>query len=192
MQKKFIQILKSNKKICKDSLKKLSIYSKEYYLKYLLLLLKSTHVSFDSNALSELKYLYFKNLQNNIFVKFILWSIGYLQKPNRIILSSIATILFFSILYFLMSSEVQNLIQTGAFIAKSSLPKIFDNLKNSFYFSGITFFTIGYGDELCVPNSFQWVKSILIFLEAGIGVSFFASFVLGLSNKYLIFLKHDS
>jgi len=95
---------------------------------------------------------------------------GYGEKPYRIVLSAILTICLFALLYFSL-----NAVQSP-----SSADYIF-KLSDYFYYSAITFTTVGYGDF--VPRPFL-VCRLLAAIEAFSGVFLSGLFVFTLARKY--------
>jgi hypothetical protein len=77
-----------------------------------------------------------------IFQKLIFDKMGlYATDPVRVLVSMFCVYIFFSLLYILLPSVFTTEILTGL-----SEPEALTNVAKSFYFSAITFFTIGYGD----------------------------------------------
>jgi uncharacterized protein YjbI with pentapeptide repeats len=95
---------------------------------------------------------------------------GYGEKPYRIVLSAILTILLFSFLYFIF-----NTVESST-ISASQL-----SWADYIYYSTITFTTVGYGDFIPKPNGFF---RLLAAFEAFTGVFLTGLFIFTLARKY--------
>lgn len=95
---------------------------------------------------------------------------GYGEKPYRIVLSAVGTILFFSVLYLAFNS-----------IEPSAAPKETLNWIDYIYFSTITFTTVGYGDIIPKP---YWLFRGLAASEGFIGTFLTGLFIFTLARKY--------
>lgn len=108
-----------------------------------------------------------RRLASCLFLSFssLVWGHG--ERPNRTFYSAILLI-FFSALFYMQG----NLIK-GALIFKP-------NFMQAFYFSTITFTTVGYGDMSPVG-----LTKLAAMIEAFCGIFIMPVFVIGLSRKYL-------
>lgn len=95
-------------------------------------------------------------------IEWIIW--GYGEKPGRIIFNSGICIIIFSLIY-----------------NYSGHYKLHNNLINSFYYSVITFTTLGYGD--ITPTDSDIYLKIFSSIEALIGALFIGLIVAGFSNR---------
>lgn len=95
---------------------------------------------------------------------------GYGEKPNRVILSSAAIILMYSIIYY---------CQNAVAISYSSVKNY--SIWDYIYYSIVTFTTLGYGD--LVPKAHTGYR-LLAGSEAFIGAFMIGLFVFTLSRKY--------
>ena len=96
---------------------------------------------------------------------------GYTAKPNRVIVSSIAIILFFALAYFLL-----DVAQPTFMPAQGRL-----NLMDSVYFSLITFTTVGFGD--LVPRAAVICRA-LVCVEAFSGPFMIGLYIFTLTRRY--------
>lgn len=94
---------------------------------------------------------------------------GYGEKPKRVIFSSAAIILFYSVLYYFFKM-ISNFKGTG-------LISFWDNV----YYSMVTFTTLGYGDLIPKQNI---AYRLLAGSEAFVGAFMIGLFVFTLSRKY--------
>jgi hypothetical protein len=117
-----------------------------------------------------------------------MWLLGFFQKPFRIIYSSIGMILLFGLLYFgigYLDGKFPELATTNDL---SCIKSIAYQLSKSIYFSGITFYTIGYSDlmENISNQNLVVLKELLALLEGFLGVIFTSSIIISLLNRYRI------
>ncbi len=97
---------------------------------------------------------------------------GYTEKPHRVIISSLAIVFFFSLIYYFLKIAVPS---SGATQAQT----FWDNL----YFSFITFTTVGYGD--LIPRS-EPVFRILACVEAFSGPFMAGLYIFTLTRRYAV------
>ncbi len=95
---------------------------------------------------------------------------GYGEKPNRIILSSLAIILIYGVTYYLLKAIMASYSYAGNY-----------SLGDCIYYSIITFTTLGYGDFIPKENVYY---RLLAGSEAFIGAFMIGLFVFTLSRKY--------
>jgi len=99
---------------------------------------------------------------------------GYFERPKRVLRAWIITIMFSSILYFIFWGGFK-------YITNYNIPKILNLGFNSFYFSCVTFTTLGFGDLYPDPNI--PLMKLVAMIEAGLGAFLMALFVVTLSRK---------
>lgn len=95
---------------------------------------------------------------------------GYGEKPQRIVLSALFTILGFALIYFFLNS-----------VESSTDLSYVMNWSDYLYYSTITFTTVGYGDF--IPKPFSLFR-LLAALEAFLGVFLTGLFIFTLARKY--------
>ncbi|OGW83652.1 MAG: hypothetical protein A2987_04730 [Omnitrophica bacterium RIFCSPLOWO2_01_FULL_45_10] len=95
---------------------------------------------------------------------------GYGERPSRIVLSSLLTILLFAFFYLSFNT-----------IESSSGQNVAMNLSDYLYYSTITFTTVGYGDFIPKPHTFP---RLLAAAEAFMGVFLTGLFIFTLARKY--------
>ncbi|GEM_PF-559418 len=96
---------------------------------------------------------------------------GYTTKPNRVIVSSIAIILFFALAYFLMDAAQPSLAPASGRLS----------LMDAIYFSLITFTTVGFGD--LVPRA-AVIYRALVCVEAFSGPFMTGLYIFTLTRRY--------
>ena len=93
---------------------------------------------------------------------------------------------FFGILFYCINHVGDRLLSFEEFSSPTTLFNVLRELINSVYFSGITFFTIGYSDTLGeAPKSVEPLRQILILIEAAMGIILTSTILLSFMNKYL-------
>lgn len=116
------------------------------------------------------------------FEKYFLYTIfkywlGYGKKPKQLLYSAIFIIFLFSFLYLSTGIEVYN--------QEDNVYDVFDNcsapLDRCFYFSVITFTTVGYGDIHPYGN---WARGVAM-AEAAIGIFMMAFFVATFARRFV-------
>ncbi|MDD5680074.1 MAG: pentapeptide repeat-containing protein [Candidatus Omnitrophica bacterium] len=95
---------------------------------------------------------------------------GYGEKPNRIVVSSLAILVFYGIGYYLLKAITPSYTAAGNY-----------SLADCIYYSIITFTTLGYGDFIPKENIYY---RLLAGSEAFIGAFMMGLFVFTLSRKY--------
>ena len=101
-------------------------------------------------------------------IRLLLWIFGYFLRPIRIILLSLFTIFYFAILY---AGNTEKLVSNSY----SSF-----NFLDCLYFSGITFFTIGYGEITPIGS----IKLLVLF-EGFLGVFISGLFIVVFAKTLL-------
>lgn len=96
---------------------------------------------------------------------------GYAEKPSRVIVSSIAIVIFFGLTYFLLNAITPT---SGGVISKTGF-------WDSLYFSFITFTTVGYGD--LVPRPVPGFR-LLTCVEAFSGPFMAGLYIFTLTRRY--------
>jgi voltage-gated potassium channel Kch len=95
---------------------------------------------------------------------------GYGEKPYRIVLISLFTIILFAALFFSFGAIELSAAQSGPL-----------KWSDYIYYSTITFTTVGYGD--IIPKA-QGLSRLMAAMEAFIGVFFTGLFIFTLARKY--------
>ncbi|MBU4376989.1 MAG: pentapeptide repeat-containing protein [Candidatus Omnitrophica bacterium] len=95
---------------------------------------------------------------------------GYGEKPNRVILSSLAIILLYGLIYFSLQTITPSYADHANF-----------TIGDYIYYSIVTFTTLGYGDM--IPKENVWYR-LLAGSEAFIGAFMIGLFVFTLSRRY--------
>ncbi len=95
---------------------------------------------------------------------------GYGEKPYRIILSSLGTILLFAFLYYLLGA-----------VENSTTPTYVLRVGDYIYYSTVTFTTVGYGDF--IPKSSTTFR-LMAAAEAFLGTFLTGLFIFTLARKY--------
>ena len=111
-----------------------------------------------------------------IFSKIVDFSCGYGERPLRIIFLSILIIMFFSFLFFVSGVQYEDKIQI--FSQVNSFEENLYIFANSFYFSIVTFTTLGYGDILPIG-----LTKVFAATEALLGGFILAIFVIVFVKK---------
>ena len=96
---------------------------------------------------------------------------GYTEKPSRVILSSLAIVVVFGLIYFFFNVPAPT---------QGPLPERV-SLWDSFYFSFITFTTVGYGDF--TPKPLVWFRALAC-LEAFSGPFMAGLYIFTLTRRY--------
>ena len=102
------------------------------------------------------------------------YTVGYGEKPWNILIVSIATISIFALLYMFIGIKTLNNELIGISIntlKNYSLTEIIDTYIDLWYFSMVTFTTVGYGDMMVTSS----IGKILVSLEVFFGVTIAAS-----------------
>jgi hypothetical protein len=173
--------------IAKKIISKEKLIARSHFLKYIQLILSSKDESVDGNVISELNYIYFKNTKYPWYIHFLLSSVGFFYKPSKAILSSFLAIVFFGIVFYIIHHFNCRLLSLEELFYKGNFFNVFSEVIDAIYFSGITFFTIGYGETLGVAsNSIEPIRKIFILSEAGTGILLTSSVLISFINKYLI------
>ncbi|WP_238861117.1 potassium channel family protein [Clostridium sp. YIM B02569] len=140
-----------------------------------LLMLKENFRSLGDYINEDLCYAKYRKMENelqncNIFLKIFnygIWGISdYGTKPLRVFISILLLVVGFSIFYYFLP-----------FISFSNTSSFIDYL----YVSGVTFFTVGYGDILPLNS----ITKMLVLLEAFLGVATMSYFLVVLSRKII-------
>ena len=169
-----------------ESIKEGKVTARAHYLKYIQIIKQSKDESIDDGVISELNYLYFKNKQYSPLISLLLNSVGYFYKPSRAILLSVYMILIFGIAFYSINNFGCRFLTLSEISTPSVLSRVAVDLINSIYFSGITFFTIGYSDIIGESvSTIEPIRKVLILLEAGIGIILTSTILLSFMNKYL-------
>ncbi|MDH5542582.1 MAG: pentapeptide repeat-containing protein [Nitrospinota bacterium] len=113
----------------------------------------------------------------SIFMDF---STGYGEKPYRIITLSTITITIFALIFGFLGLTHFSGVSTDSFSLSLSVADNLLILYNSFYYSVVTFTTLGYGDY-----SPEGVGKILSALEAYMGYFLLALFVITIYKRYM-------
>ncbi len=137
-------------------------------LNFIFLLSNSDDLRFETEINAKLNYSYHK-YKNKLPTRVFLYPVGYFYKPTRVIFTSVIVVVLFGFAYKFIAGT------------KGSL-KLFECV----YFSGITFFTIGYSDILDgLTEKRAILKEMLVLIEAGLGISLCSSLLASLLNKYI-------
>jgi len=144
-------------------------FSKECHRKFLMSKLLGKNKLYSHRDIPQAKGI--KGIMNNFIsllylsVSFVLWGHG--ERPQRTFFFAISLVTVAAIFY-----RIGNLLQQGVMIH----PNFFE----SFYFSVVTFTTLGYGDFAPIG----WTKYVVI-CEAFFGMFVMPLFFISLSRKYL-------
>jgi uncharacterized protein YjbI with pentapeptide repeats len=158
-------------RILKESFNKLGLYDDE----------DKAYVQFKRNELKDQKE---KSIKAKSFIGLIKYYIKKLvfdkmglfaTSPIRVFISTCFVFAFFSLLYFIIS-----LFGGASLTCTNPDMSLLDQLFESFYFSAVTFLTIGYGE--CVPQGF--FKSLAP-AEAYCGIFMISYFVVSFVRKVL-------
>ena len=115
---------------------------------------------------------FFKTRDPRFIPSFLMkWLSGYTERPDRVIISSFLIILIFAIIYYTFDATMATAPPAGWS----------RNLRDSIYFSFMTFTTVGYGDFVPKPNF--WFR-LLTCLEAFSGPFMAGLFVFTLTRRY--------
>ena len=101
---------------------------------------------------------------------------GYGVDPLKVLRAWVITIFFSAVLYFIFWDGIE-------FVIGINLSEIWEKGVNSFYFSGVTFTTLGFGD-LCPDPNIPLMKLVAM-VEAFLGAFLMALFVVTLSRKMI-------
>lgn len=136
----------------------------------------ATHsdIGLDREAMGHLKYLHTLVCQPNRFLYWTLRLSGGLAKPFRIALLSCVTLVIFALVFYLPCFQFSAPSTNGASVIRSLM------LSEAFYYSGITFTTIGYGDI----SPIGWARPLAI-SEGLFGLVLMSSFLVSLVRKYI-------
>ncbi len=136
----------------------------------------ATHsdIGLNREAMGHLKYLHTLVCQPNRFLYWTQRLIGGLANPFRIAMLSCVTLVIFALVFYLPCFQFLAPSTDGASVTKSL------TLAEAFYYSGITFTTIGYGDIFPIG----WARPLAI-SEGLFGVVLMSSFLVSLIRKYI-------
>lgn len=182
-----VKIIIRNIRIKKELIDKCKHDARIKYLDFLSLLKKSKNESIDSQVIADLNYNYYKNKAYNPLVYCMMWALGFFYRPLRIIVSSTIIIFVFGLAYLLLAH-----LGSSPVISENKMPfniaEYLSVLVKYIYFSGFTFYTIGYSDimENLVNQHLVLIKQVLVLLEGCIGVICNSSIVVALLNKHRI------
>ena len=133
--------------------------------------MSSRDETIDDSVISELNYLYHKNKDHSPLVYFLLSMVGFFHKPFRPIVTSCLVIIIFGISFYSIKNFDNRMLTLSELLNPNIMAIVLTDLIDSVYFSGITFFTIGYSDIIGESNSIlEPTRKLLILLEAGIGI----------------------
>jgi len=146
-----------------------------YLLNFLDFIKRTNFVNSSVNYVSDVEYLYQKSrtARTSKIALVLLTMLGFFRKPWRIVMVSCIVIFLFSIGYFFITKETFSFAQ-------------------SLFFSGITFFTIGYSDMTIIKDvsvikcGGDFLKQFFIFAEAGLGMFLSSSLLVSIINKHKI------
>ncbi len=99
----------------------------------------------------------------------------YATSPVRVLLSMLISYTVFSIIFVIV-----NIFNWGGFSSIDTKVNILKQIAESFYFSAITYLTVGYGD-ICPLGANRWIAS----LEGFVGVFLMAYFTVAFVRKIL-------
>lgn len=186
-RKEYERVLKHNIKVCRDSISDHQERCRQYLLNFYLLLKKSIHASIDNYVLSDLNYFFYRNKKYNPIIWTVLFAFGFFYKPSRVIFSSILSVIFFGIVFYMISHANSALLSFSDLLNPNIINTVFHELANSVYFSGITFYTVGYSDLLdgFVSGNYIFIKQLLVIIEAAIGIIFSSAILISFMNKYI-------
>ncbi len=136
----------------------------------------ATHsdIDLDREAVGHLKYLRTLACQPNRFWYWTQRLIGGLVNPSRIAIVSCVALVVFALVFYLLCLQFSAPGTDGVPVTRAL------TLPEAFYYSGITFTTIGYGDISPVG----WARPLAI-LEGLFGLVLISSFLVSLIRKYI-------
>lgn len=137
-------------------------------------LLSHSDIKLSREAYGQIRYLEALSSVSNPALRLIYIACGALLKPSRILAWLVVTIVFFAFLFHLPIFQFNAPGQPGE-VCRRSL-----DWAEAFYFSGVSFTTIGYGDIVPVG----WVRVAAV-AEGLTGVILASSFLVSLTRKYL-------
>jgi hypothetical protein len=158
-------------RILKESFNKLGLYDDE----------DKAYVQFKRSELTDQKERYLKNKDVLGLIKYgikklVFDNMGlFATSPIRVFISTCFVFAFFSLLYFVIS-----LFGGASLTCTTPDMEALQQLYESFYFSAVTFLTIGYGE--CLPQGFF---KILAPVEAYFGIFMISYFVVSFVRKVL-------
>jgi hypothetical protein len=158
-------------RILKESFNKLGLYDDE----------DKAYVQFKRSELTDQKERYLKNKDVLGLIKYgikklVFDNMGlFATSPIRVFISTCVVFAFFSLLYFVIS-----LFGGASLTCTTPDMAALQQLYESFYFSAVTFLTIGYGE--CLPQGFF---KILAPVEAYFGIFMISYFVVSFVRKVL-------
>ena len=131
-------------------------------------------IGLDREATGRLKYLQTLVCQPNRFMYWIQRLIGGFANPFRIVLLACATLALFAFVFYLPFFHFSASNADGVSVARPL------TLAEAFYYSGITFTTIGYGDIFPIG----WARPLSV-AEGLLGIILTSSFLVSLVRKYI-------
>lgn len=138
---------------------------RQFLTQYLLFPRRISHIAdkdFVANPSKRLKYFWEWLL---LTISFLVWGHG--ERPGKTLMAAIVLILVSAVLYMLGSLDSGTGIFTPGF-------------RQAFYFSAVTFTTVGYGDFIPLG-----VNKFIAIFEAFSGLFIMPLFIVALSRKYL-------
>lgn len=131
-------------------------------------------IGLDREAMGHLKYLHTLVCQPNRFMYWTQRLIGALVNPFRIAMLSCVTLFVFALVFYLPCFQFSVLSTDGVPVTRSL------EFAEAFYYSGITFTTIGYGDISPIG-----LARPLAISEGLFGLVLMSSFLVSLIRKYI-------
>jgi len=188
---------KSSNEFCNDMVNNIQVYkdsiaehknnSRLNFLRFMLLAKKSSDESVDDIVISDLSFVFFRNRKYKKILFILLWCVGFFYKPLRVLACSISIIITFGLIYYTILNFNNRFFLIEDFTMISTWRQIVIDLVNAIYFSGITFFTIGFGDIAGNDSTIAEVaRKGFVLIEAGLGILLSSTVLVSFLNRYQI------
>jgi hypothetical protein len=136
-------------------------------------ILSESDIYIDKAAKSHVRYLSEIESHNSLVSKSVIWLFGALLKPIRIFVVLLCALFIFGFIY-----QLPCLVFNAPGVENASVVRNL-SFSEAFYYSGITFTTVGYGDISPVG-----IARVVAIIEGLIGILLSSAFLASLIRKY--------
>jgi hypothetical protein len=177
----------NNIKVYNDSITEHKNGARLNFLRFIKLAKLSIDESVDDIVIADLSFVYFRNRKYRIILFILLWCVGFFYKPFRVLVCSTAVIISFGLIYYAIANFQYSFFPIHDFTLLSTWKQIAIDLVNAIYFSGITFFTIGFGDIAGNDSILAEVaRKGFVLVEAGLGILLSSTLLISFLNRHQV------